>query len=275
MEKQTSPKIIYHYTTQDGLIGILKYRALWATKIHYLNDASELIEPLRIAENELEILARQFHAEGMKNDQLTKDIYDRMLYDIQSWKSINIYVASFCTQGDLLSQWRGYGVPSSAYAIGFDSQKLVQTISQYSFELRKCQYYNSMAYRKEITQLIMEYVNEVKTNNETPVDFIGKLVNRAATMKFECFIEEDEWRIVSWRPLSYIDNNINFRLGKSVVIPYYSMPLDLSSIVEIMVGPCQHPELAKDAIYGLAHKFDLKKIQVGGIKTSQIPYRIF
>ena len=39
------PKILYHYTTMDGLKGIIASKSLWATKIQYLNDASELAKP--------------------------------------------------------------------------------------------------------------------------------------------------------------------------------------------------------------------------------------
>ena len=32
---------IYHYTTQEGLIGIIEKRSIWATQIQYLNDTQE------------------------------------------------------------------------------------------------------------------------------------------------------------------------------------------------------------------------------------------
>ncbi len=35
------PELLYHYTTQKGLLGILHERCIWATHIRYLNDASE------------------------------------------------------------------------------------------------------------------------------------------------------------------------------------------------------------------------------------------
>jgi hypothetical protein len=36
------PETLYHYTTQDGLLGILKDQSLWATHILYLNDSMEM-----------------------------------------------------------------------------------------------------------------------------------------------------------------------------------------------------------------------------------------
>jgi hypothetical protein len=35
------PPLIYHYTTQAGLLGIIRRRELWASSILHLNDASE------------------------------------------------------------------------------------------------------------------------------------------------------------------------------------------------------------------------------------------
>jgi len=47
-KNSATPKILYHYTSQDGLIGILKDRNLWASKIHYMNDSKEFSQTLHI-----------------------------------------------------------------------------------------------------------------------------------------------------------------------------------------------------------------------------------
>jgi hypothetical protein len=275
VEKQVLPKIIYHYTTQDGLLGILNDSSLWATKIQYLNDASELAEPLRIADAILTKLERQFEAKGVKGRQLEEDIIRRVHGDIGEWEQINICIVSFCTDGDLLSQWRGYGVPGSAYSIGFDREKLVKTMDSYPFELHQCKYFNPAVYCQQITKFVSEVIEEARVNSEMPEDFIGKFLKMAATMKLNCFEEEHEWRIVSRQPLSFTDERFKFRPSKSTIIPYYALPFDLSSIVEIIIGPCQHPELAHSTVCGLAHKFNLEKVQRGQVKMSRIPYRQF
>ncbi|MGA3345583.1 MAG: HepT-like ribonuclease domain-containing protein, partial [Terracidiphilus sp.] len=38
---QAQPELLYHYTTQEGLLGILKSRSIWASHIRFLNDTSE------------------------------------------------------------------------------------------------------------------------------------------------------------------------------------------------------------------------------------------
>jgi hypothetical protein len=42
------PTVLYHYTSPAGLMGIIRNREIWATKLHYLNDVSECGCALRI-----------------------------------------------------------------------------------------------------------------------------------------------------------------------------------------------------------------------------------
>ena len=48
------PSILYHYTGQTGLLGIVESAELWATKIQYMNDATEFGLALGMARQELE-----------------------------------------------------------------------------------------------------------------------------------------------------------------------------------------------------------------------------
>jgi hypothetical protein len=59
---------LYHYTSVDALFGMLKNKALWATNVHYLNDASETEFGLRLMR---ELVARALgDAEGVQKDFL-------------------------------------------------------------------------------------------------------------------------------------------------------------------------------------------------------------
>ena len=107
------------------------------------------------------------------------------------------------------------------------------------------------------------------------VEFIGDFIKMASTMKLNVFKEENEWRLISYRPLSSGDVKFQFRAIKSIIAHYYSLEFDLSLIVEIAVGSCRHPDLAQDSIYGLANKYNLTPILSGGVKISSIPYRVF
>lgn len=271
-----TPKIVYHYTTQAGLLGILQAGTLWATKIHYLNDASELVEPLRLADQCILEKYGRIYDSGDPDEDFALKIIDNMLAAVRGAASINICLVSFCTNGDLLSQWRGYGNPGCAYSIGFNTSRLNESIAArgQGFELRSCTYYDRSSYEQEIRRIVYDSFDIARSQKVLPLNFIGHFIERTSTMKLDCFQEEDEWRLVSTAPISFSDNNFCFRFGKSFAIPYYSLSFDVSSISEIIVGPCPHPDLSADAVNGLACKFDLEEVWTTGAKLSKIPYRV-
>lgn len=202
-----------------------------------------------------------------------QELYTIMGEDLDEWSQVNICVASFCRDGDLLSQWRAYGFPGAAYAIGFDSAKLAAVAGEHQFVLAHCRYRDPGDYQEDVLGFIKEIIAEAVNTPRPPETFIGRFLQTAATMKLACFREEDEWRIVSSQPVSSGSEKFNLRARNSMLIPYYAVPLDSSSIVEIIVGPCAHPELAKDAAYGLCHRFGLDGVWKGHVETSRIPYR--
>jgi len=76
MTEQSPPVVLYHDTTHEALLGILEgYQGglderprvvLWATKIQYMNDASELITPLRMAD---EILRQKESVASLQSER--------------------------------------------------------------------------------------------------------------------------------------------------------------------------------------------------------------
>jgi hypothetical protein len=49
-----APGILYHYTGQAGLLGIIERRELWCTKVQYMNDATEFGRALDMARTGLD-----------------------------------------------------------------------------------------------------------------------------------------------------------------------------------------------------------------------------
>ncbi|MGD0355036.1 MAG: DUF2971 domain-containing protein [Dehalococcoidia bacterium] len=246
---QTPPKILYHYTDQAGLIGILSSKTLWATKIQYLNDASEHTEPLSIAQSVLDRMTVQ-NAKKPKAVQ----IIDFMKQDLRSSTHVNICISSFCTDGDLLSQWRGYGLPRVAYSIGFDTRTLLTDISTKEFELKPCRYYDNAGYEDEIAQEIGTYLKQALKTGAIRDRFPDGFIKKAATMKRDCFREESEWRLVSSTAREFDEPNFNYRSTRSLISPYYAIPFNPVCIRKVIVGPCQYPKLAQDAVQGLGFK---------------------
>lgn len=263
MTNQNPPSVLYHYTNQDGLLGILKESTLRATKIQYLNDASELVRPLQFAK---EILKERRNKLGEHEPERGK--VEEMLYEVDASPDINICVFAFCTEGDRLSQWRSYGIPGPGYSIGFSSAKLDETLTPLGFKLHPCAYYEY----DDQYKIIKEFINQ-SIESTTPRQFIKELLIKASAIKHTAFEDEGEWRLVSTAPRSYGDSEFGFKSGLSTVVPYYSLPLDPSCIVEIIVGPSPHPELARGAVGGLRFRYNLKAVDQWHIKSSKIPFR--
>ena len=96
----------------------------------------------------------------------------------------------------------------------------------------------------------------------------------ASYYKHLSFTEEKEWRIILGTSLSEEGGHtINFRQGKSTLIPYAEFVFrteGLSSISEVVVGPTPNPELSIDSIRRLLRTQGLDEVRVS---QSHVPYR--
>ncbi len=111
------PNLLYHYSSAEGLLGIIQSRQLWATNALYLNDTSEISDALEVFRSELESVPLNL---GEMAGFLSQGIPE---YSEQA--PLDHFVVSFCEGGDLFSQWRGYGSQGTGYSIGFHSSALL------------------------------------------------------------------------------------------------------------------------------------------------------
>jgi hypothetical protein len=303
MPDRSPPDVLYHYTTQESLLKILEGHkrehdtpaqnpelsqqqdpktltcdpgvdyVLWATKIQYMNDASELVVPLRMAGK----ILQQKESEAGPTDEAQRKMLCAIRSGIEGSESVNIAVISFSEHKDRLGQRRAYCRDSPGYAIGFASNKLVAgtAASTGSLTLAPCEYLCEAQQRGRIAGLISEYLPPTSQSPSTPL--VYRLMKMALTMKDVSFEDEGEWRIVlsdirSWDDLlRYNFWQCHFRAGKSMLIPYWHLPFDVSAIKEIWIGPTPHPKLAKEALRGFLYSRDLDgQVQV---ENSRTPYR--
>jgi hypothetical protein len=98
LQHDSPPTALYYYTTSNGLLGILDSDALWASKIHYLNDSTEFELALSLATR---VLREKLKAKSSDPEKV------RCLLDnIPTIARVNVCVASLSEKRDLLSQWR-------------------------------------------------------------------------------------------------------------------------------------------------------------------------
>lgn len=275
---------LYHYTDQNGFIGIFLNQELWASKIQYLNDEREYKLALDIASTYLKELIEN------TKDRALKSRLNYYLSIIPNIQDMNICVCSLTEKGDLLSQWRGYSNTLGGYSIGFNVFALEPFIKLNGFELVKCIYSREMQKNKVleiIDATIREFIHEIEPDHKMELYyksgevFLERLAKIAPVLKDSGFAEEAEWRIISVVNFERLE----FRSGRSMLTPYFRISLnsrknrDFDRLIdEIIVGHTPHPDLAVSA----TQAFILKHFPPIGsddyqcpidVKKSSIPFR--
>lgn len=256
------PNVLYHYTSLDGLFGILEDEKIWASKIHYLNDSSEFSYAVS--------LLRGYLWERLRRDNTLQTVVNRIRVELENSINMHIFVCSFTEKGDLLSQWRAYSGNSVGFSIGFKVKKLIELATKEGFYLHKC-IYN----KKEQIRIIEGYgcriLKELKSNDDLEFwgQHIAEFLRIAPLLKNRHFKEEAEWRLIS-RPKMSSSENFKFRKSATTLIPYYSIPININELItQIIAGP-NNNSLSLGALNTYFIKRKFKNIK---LKSSEIPLR--
>lgn len=268
------PDHLYHYTSQEGLRGIVQGGELWASKITHLNDSSELA---------LTLGATRTYLEGIDPPAPVRAGILRDLELIEA-SGNNVFVFSLTSSGDLLSQWRGYTRPGSGYSIGFAAAELKRIAERDGlFSLGPCSYASDVR-NEVVADLVSRVVSgnlhlRTKRKKYTPrtpwrsPQFSDELLFAASFLKHEAFREEMEWRLVS-RPIPFKDPMFCYRDGKSHLLPYFRLSIREAAgsipLRSVTVGPTPHPDLALSAVEGLLLSSGISKFS---LQRSEIPFR--
>jgi hypothetical protein len=292
-------KPLYHYTTQKGLLGIINDRQIWATHTQYLNDRREFLHAVDLVRGEIQRLLDE-HNIGLGAASVPRmEALNRMRETLSmSPEHINVCVCSFSEDGDSLSQWRAYG-GSSGFAIGFSPEILGGAVEKQQFFLAQC-IYDPRAQQDIVRALVEEVLEEHLSKHPVTEDkefdevfwntggnFLTYLYRYAPMLKNQSFAEEREWRIIS-TPI--FAQRLDYREGRSLIIPYYRLPLwedsQKTEIYEIIVGPTRDVERSIKSVSRMIKGRHVTKdrnlkgldlIKEGWgytpIKASQVPYR--
>src|ERR1700684_352024 len=85
----TPDRIVYHYTSQRGLIGILTTKKIWATSIRYLNDSMEFAYTLDLMKAYLDSRLRSTKLPHERK------VLDQLKNHLEAITKINVCVACF------------------------------------------------------------------------------------------------------------------------------------------------------------------------------------
>jgi hypothetical protein len=297
---QAQPKgLLYHYTDQKGLIGILESKKIWATHARYLNDTTEgkiVVEVLRKVINDIP---------GNSTLQDRRKAMKKFQAGLKEFVAgLNMFVTSFSEDGNRLSQWRAYSGMNGGYSIGFRAPYLREAGTAFLEKnngwlrpdqnpLKRCRYSDENA--KQSAPLLpqqgkSESIDSVSSEGCNPAseskaafvaqttqsdkDIFSAVLDLVASLKHKGFEEEKEWRIALFIKERTNPDVLKFRPGNSMPAPYIEIDLQPNSrwmrVEEIIVGPCPNPKEAAQSVELLLRSNDCHSVRV---IPSGIPYR--
>ncbi|TXI85910.1 MAG: DUF2971 domain-containing protein [Cupriavidus sp.] len=270
---------LYHYTSLDGLVGIVGSGTLRASEARYLNDADELA-----------YLAKALGWEITRRLPAADSHTARILEQFAIWTTERLtdghmlFVASFTEHGNLLSQWRGYCPFGQGVSLGISPEKLAAIAHHSGFRLGKCVYGNEDQ-SKIVISILDGVIEEAKrqgpsTAKHSSQPYYGVfeelepvILSIGALFKNATFKEEGEWRMVSPPRENFRDNDIQYRTGKSMLIPYLTIDLrlgrDEADFDHVYIGPTPTPELSHRSV----HRYLSPRVRKAEVRSVVSPYR--
>ena len=290
---------LYHYTDAKGLIGIVQGSVLWATDAEFLNDAQEL----RFGRQEVHdaLIARADELSPSEPPTEHSDYSDRAGYTraiimrsaaegigsggmpgVTPWERQVVYVACFCEDGDLLSQWRAYAA-GGGFAIGFSTSALrefrpvetklptkvalardaakedIEEMPQpppVPVQLERISY-GTPAVESIITD-VLDTIAPIPTGHPGIKGLARAqtvVLPALATVKHDAFEAEREWRLIV--VASEGVERVSFNAGSLGVIPYIELDFEAAAIEEVVIGPGSHAAVRKRGVERLLTEMGL------------------
>lgn len=228
-------KLLYHYTDLNGLRGILKSRSFWCGHHSTFNDPMEVQHGKKVIN---ELISERKEAEDNPDIEEFYRVAN-MYVNAFGRRTHHAYLACFCEDGDLLSQWREYSDRGGGYCLGFkfSNQTKVETKtgripSDNKIILRKVIYDRQDQDQLVNTLLDMALIGLKNTFEHQPegrhnriASLVGGkvsnlLIDLLISFKDDAFEQEKEWRLA----LVFLDNHeaedIKFKDTKRSIIPY-------------------------------------------------------
>lgn len=231
---EVPPDHLWHYTTTPSLIKIVESGQIWATDAMYLNDSRELIE----GAERLNAEAAAAREQATPDPSPVRELWLQVQRTLGSDATVELpergpYLASFCSEGDLLSQWRAYS-SGSGFAIGFSPSSLKTAAESFRGSLVKVVYDPPQPGDAGLFHAAALTVGETGSR-------LVPTPTALARFKHQAFREEQEWRVVVPAKSGPSDSAstapVSFRPGPEGITPYVAIPFDSSAVLHVRVGP--------------------------------------
>jgi len=213
-------RVIYHYTSAAGLIGILESGTLRGTSAAFLNDTSEIAYGLAVCR---EVLEQECSGPGDVDRMLRAQVDDALGDDAPS----EIFITSFSAIRDGLGQWRGYGSAAGRYSIGvrpaqFSERDILRFPQAVDYDPES--QHARIRHAIEVTRRHLQHSADDRGRAFQDIVSLAFYLRRlACTFKHPGFQPEQEWRSVISLDDSGSVSGLRFEATDGIPRPYILM----------------------------------------------------
>jgi hypothetical protein len=267
------PTSLYHYTSSQGLLGILGEHKLWFSDAGYMNDGSETTYGVAIAK----LVIDEF-TETMSDHQ--KQAGEELKAHIdEAARYFQAVIFCMSARDNLLNQWRDYGKDIVPYSIEFVTTELELWRTR-SFPIFLSKVIYDQKFQKTLMHELLAAIYAATISllggrsefeeNEAKQHLISaatEIINLITRFKNPAFEAEEEWRAIAYRPDVEKRVKRKYRSSSLGVVPYYEWsaveePV-LLPVRGVTVGPSPYAQVSD-----LALKQYLIDCGYGEIRTS-------
>lgn len=282
MPETENNNIAYHYCSLETFKSIIENQCFWLCDVQKSNDSAELIY---FYDKMIENLDKMINPSEHATPQYDKDALQQMKNALQDtgFNTVPVYSCSFSTDGDLLSQWRGYADDGFGVAIGVDCSVFLKLIKPF-VDIRSVQYGDAIAHKicKKMIEETFSLTDHLLDPEAARPHAIRQFVflNQAFYKSF-AFQEEKERRIVLQQEnkmlvshLPYLSER-KYRITHHRLVSYHELRFGAIKddlLCKIILGPkCQtKPDDIRMFLRDCGYQADNDKID---IVPSEATYR--
>jgi hypothetical protein len=277
--ERATPSEVFHYTTLEGFLGIIRSRHIHASQIAYLNDAAEMSYGRDLL---AQVIKAQGYLEKGYRDNDATTLVSLLGKYAERARTAEIFTFSLCANDNLLSQWRAYADRGAGIAIGFQTENLATSI-------RPATSFHPALYEPQMQRELIHCMIEafaaqfhVSKNKHDPQKLLARLVMNLhsglefffPTLKHPDFNEEREWRLIHARWGDEEESKRNFKVGNFLLVPYIELRMMDNSlnlpISRVVVGPAPHQDLLRKSVSAVLTDHGYADIKVD---CSSTPFR--
>ncbi len=279
-EKDLDNTMLYHYTTPEGLLGILQEDGvkLHFTKFTALNDKMEG----KVLQKRFLTICERLYSEKVIEKREVNQLLKYVNFETGKfrcflegkWQELNFedtFVCSFSLQQDSLPMWNYYVKNGSyqGYNIGFRNPYFCCDVSEDDILADILQVCEVLYSDKELEVLVRESQDILKKFGEDLTNLLHDLHYGVLQHKESCFAHEQEVRLI-YTANPKKKKQIKYKVKNGVLVPYIEVELLRETVQEITVGPLIEQDLA---VKNLREFLEQRGYSDVDIKVSEIPIR--